>query len=298
MSNKIKLNRGRILLLLVIICQLLFGAFDLAEKVKNLLASDTPKEQEKILAEIIKKKPAWDSLVLLLKNIEFETQETTGIIRMENLCLDGIKRPYCLYIPSKYEPTKPMPLIIDLHGGVNRPTIVDSPEVYVKESPFTGYAEAQGYILLFPFGQAGATWWDSVGVKNILDQVRIAKRNYNINDNRVYMTGFSDGASASFFFAMTHPDDFAAFIPLNGHPGVGSIDFGIQNYFVNLFNRPLHVVNTDLDQLYQDKEIRPMMELAQKAGANILYRIYTGIGHDFAYESKEMPLIMRFIETN
>lgn len=298
MQKKIKLSHCLTLLALVFSFQLALGADDLALKVKNLLASNNPKEQGKSLTEITKNKPAWDTLVMLLRNIKFEAPETTGVIRMENLCRDGVKRPFCLYIPANYNSNQKAPLIVDLHGGVSRPEIIDSPEVYVKESSFLKYADEYGYVLLFPFGQAGAVWWDSVGSANILDQIRITKSKFNIDDNRVYMTGFSDGASGSFFFAMCCPTDFAAFIPYNGHPGVGSIDGGIQTYFVNLFNRPLWVINTDLDQLYPDKDMRPMMELAQKAGANLTYRIYTGIGHDFAYGAKELPVSMEFIETH
>ncbi|MDH5683989.1 MAG: hypothetical protein OEZ20_05955 [candidate division WOR-3 bacterium] len=292
------LSVTKVFILLALCFQFLTGATDLAPKIERLLNTDNTKEQAKLITDILKKKPSWDSLVSLLKDLKYETSETTGVIRLENLCLDGVKRPFCLYLPAKYDPNQKTPLITILHGGVNRPEIVEKPEEYVKEFPFTKYADEFGYILLFPFGQAGATWWDSVGVTNILDQIRITKRRFNIDDNRVYLTGFSDGASASFFFAMTDPNDFAAFMPFNGHPGIGSIDFGIQNYFVNLFNRPLYVVNTDLDQLYPDKAIRPMMELAQKAGANILYRIYTGIGHDFDYAPKELPLTIKFIQTH
>jgi hypothetical protein len=41
-----------------------------------------------------------------------------------------------------------------------------------------------------------------------------------------------------------------------------------------------------------------MMELAYSAGANILYRIYTGIGHDFDYADAELPHMLKFMENN
>jgi hypothetical protein len=44
--------------------------------------------------------------------------------------------------------------------------------------------------------------------------------------------------------------------------------------------------------------MRPMMQLAQNAGADLIYRIYTGIGHDFDYANKEIPIIARFLETH
>ncbi len=285
----------------IVVIAMLFAlsvrAEDLARKLDRLLAANDGKEQQKIIAQILKQKPSPDSLIALLKGIKFPAPDSTGIIRGENLCIDGVKRPFYWLVPKNYDPAKKTPLLVCIHGGVMRPEIIDKPEDLVYPT-FMDVANETGYIMLFPAGEAKAAWWDSVGVANVLAQIRTTKRKFNIDDNRVYMTGFSDGGSGSFFFAMCHPTDFAAFMPLNGHPGVGSIDGGIQMYFVNLFNRPLSVVNTDLDQLYPDKEMRPMMALAQQAGANLLYRIYTGIGHEFDYAEKEIPLMVKFMETD
>lgn len=151
---------------------------------------------------------------------------------------------------------------------------------------------------MFPVGQYGATWWDSVGIANILQQIRVTKREYNIDDNRVFMTGFSDGGSGSFLFAMSYPSYFAGFMSLNGHPGVGSEVGKIQTYFVNLFNRPVYVINTDEDELYPADEIRDMLELAHEVGADIFYRIHTGIGHEFDYAEEELPRMVSFMENN
>lgn len=287
-----------VVLWVLLILPLLTEGADLGGQLNQLLEAQEPAEQEKILESILKGRPSADTLMSLIKSIEFDKPEKRGVVRSENLCLDGVRRPFCWYVPQSYDPAKRASLLVCLHGGVSRPEIIEEPEKYVQESSYVQLAEESGYILLVPFGQDGATWWDSVGVANVLSQIRTTKRKFNIDDNRVYMTGFSDGASGSFFFAMCHPTDFAGFLPLNGHPGVGSIDGEIQTYFVNLSNRALSVVNTDLDALYPDKAIRPIMELARRAGANILYRIHTGIGHSFDYAPQEMPLMAKFMEAH
>ncbi|TES91252.1 MAG: PDZ domain-containing protein [Candidatus Cloacimonadota bacterium] len=280
----------------IFILQGFISAENLQINLNQLLNTDEGKERENFIEEILKINPSADTLITLLRNITFDEPEKKGIVLSESTCTDGVKRPFCWYIPETYNPTKKTSLLVYLHGGVSRVEIIDNPEEYVKESPFLKLADIEDYILLFPLGQEGATWWDSVGVANVLSQIRTTKRIFNIDDKRVYMTGFSDGGSGSFFFAMCHPTNFAVFLPLNGHPGVGSIDGGIQTYFVNLFNRPLSVVNTDLDPLYPDKKMRPMMNLAMEAKANLLYRIYTGIGHSFEYGKEEIPLMHQFME--
>jgi len=261
----------------------------------QLLNTNDRKEQEKLLEEILIEEPSHDEVTGLLRNTTYNKPENQGVILSENLCIDGVKRPFCWYIPETYDPAKKTPLLVYLHGGVSTPHIDENLEEYVENSPFLSLSENYSCILLFPFGQEGATWWDSIGVSNVLSQIRISKQNFNIDDNRVFMAGFSDGASGSFYFAMCYPTDFAAFFPLNGHPGVGSIDGGNHTYFVNLFNRPLSVINTDKDQLYPDEKIRPMMNLAIDAGANLLYRVYMGIEHSFDYGKEEIPLIQKFM---
>ena len=285
-------------LILVLIITSTATAGKLQTLLNQLLETNEVKKQDSLIEKILKENPSVDTLISSIKNITFKEPEKRGILLSENLCIDGVKRPFCSYVPETYNPSEKTPLLIYLHGGVGRKKLIENPEEYIKESPFLTLADTEGYILLFPLGQGGATWWDSVGVTNVLAQIRTTKRQFNIDDNRVYMTGFSDGGSGSFFFAMCHPTDFAAFLPLNGHPGVGSIDGGVHIYFINLFNRPLSVINTDMDQLYPDKKIRPMMVLAIKAGADLLYRIYTGIGHSFEYAKEEIPLMHRFMENH
>ncbi len=280
----------------IILCFHLLFSSELPSLIQELVHTESEERQNALIKEIILKQPGSDTVITLLKSISFSEPEQRGIIREEQYCIDGITRPFYWYVPDCYDHTRATPLLVYLHGGVGREHIIEDAETYVQESPFIPIAERYGYILLFPLGQAGATWWDSVGVTNVLSAVRSSKRRFNIDDNRVFMTGFSDGASGSFFFAMCHPTDFAAFLPLNGHPGVGSIDGGIQTYFINLFNRPLSVINTDEDPLYPSLSMTPMMELALKAGADLLYRIYRGIPHTFEYAQEELPRMLAFIK--
>ncbi|MGB3478522.1 MAG: dienelactone hydrolase family protein [bacterium] len=274
------------------------SAADLSQNLDALFYTDDIARQEELIAEISSHDVPINTLITLLKNTKFKKGVARGIRTAKNMCIDGIERPYYLYIPENYDHNKKTPLLVYLHGGVSRKDISEDDVKYFEDLPFVKMAEEQGYILLFPMGQYGATWWDSVGIANILQQIRVTKREYNIDDNRIFMTGFSDGGSGSFLFAMTYPSYFAGFLPLNGHPGVGSEVGKIQTYFVNLFNRPVYVINTDEDGYYPADKIHDMLNLAHEAGADIFYRIYTGIGHEFAYAEEELPRMVSFMENN
>ncbi len=285
-------------LIMLLSTPLITTAADFGENLDLLLRTEDPVKQEALMIEIVNSDVPTDTLITLLKDIEFKSIKARGFRARNILCIDGVERPYYLYIPSTYDYNKKTPLLVYLHGGVSRKDISEDDVKYFEDSPFVKMAEEQSCILLFPMGQYGATWWDSVGIANILQQIRVTKREYNIDDNRIFMTGFSDGGSGSFLFAMTYPSYFAGFLPLNGHPGVASEVGEIQTYFVNLFNRPVYVINTDEDGYYPADKIHDMLELAHEAGADIFYRIYTGIGHEFDYAEKELPRMVSFMENN
>ncbi len=82
----------------------------------------------------------------------------------------------------------------------------------------------------------------------------------------MWLGGFSDGASAAFLYGMVAPNDYAAFVALNGHMGVGSLDGNLPTYAPNLANTPVYAVTTFDDPLYPARVMRRTIEMAREAG--------------------------------
>lgn len=267
------------------------------EDLTTLLRSQDEVTTDALLERIVDAAPEWQEVAAELRAISFPLPDSTGSVFIDSMrCSDGVTRPYVTYLPSGYDPARPTPLLIYLHGGVSRRELPDDPRDYADAHPFLALAEEQTWVMIFPMGQENATWWDKVGIANVHAQLRTAKQRYNIDDDRVWMTGFSDGGSGSFGFAMLHPSEFAAFVPLNGHMGVSNLAGDLPTYAGNLANTPLHVINTDLDGLYPAARMRRTIEMALTAGADIRYREYVGIGHELAYAEEELPRIAQFLE--
>ena len=53
-----------------------------------------------------------------------------------------------------------------------------------------------------------------VNLRAILDRV---KRTYNVDENRVVLSGVSDGGTGAYYVAMRETTPFASFLPLNGY---------------------------------------------------------------------------------
>jgi len=260
----------------------------------SLLQSGKGPVRDALLAEILSASPDWRQVASHIESLRFADMQK-GIVLRTAACDDGVERPWVLFVPANYEPSVPTPLLVILHGGVSRKDLIEDPESWVENNPFTAFAEENDWLALYPLGQEGATWWDEVGMQNIRNLVRQVKTHYNVDDDRVWMAGFSDGGSAAFLHAMVAPTDYAAFVALNGHLGVGSLDGGLMTYAPNFLNTPLYAVTTDRDRLYPSHKMRPLIDMARAAGADILYREHEG-EHEFSYADEEFPLIARFLE--
>ena len=250
--------------------------------------------RDALLGEILSDSPDWRQVVTRIESIPFPDMQK-GIVLRTAVCEDGVERPWVLFVPSTYEPTIPTPLLVILHGGVSRTNLIEDPESWVEKNPFTKFADDNDWLALYPLGQEGATWWDEVGMGNIRNLIREVKTHYNVDDDRVWMGGFSDGASAAFLHAMVAPTDYAAFVALNGHLGVGSLDGNLMTYAPNFVNTPVYAVTTDRDRLYPSRKMRLLIDMARSAGADMLYREHEG-EHEFSYADEELPLIARFLE--
>ncbi|MFC1852163.1 hypothetical protein ACFL27_18365 [candidate division CSSED10-310 bacterium] len=284
----------------ITISALIFPAVSFADwqaDLTTLITMDQPDHQ--LLKKIVRADPDYWEVMTVIENLTFKQPEQTKHFTLRHYTgLDGESRPFVVYIPSAYDAQKPTPLLVYLHGGVSHKDIEEDPLKYARENEFVPVAEKENWLLLFPFGQGGATWWDEVGMNNILGEIKAVKRKFNVDDDQVALTGFSDGASGSFSLAMLLPDTFSCFIPLNGHIGVASIDGKLPLYVSNLTTTPLHVINTDIDRLYPSKSMKPMLDLAANAGADIEFKVYQGIGHDFDYAPRELPFIVKFIKAH
>ena len=214
----------------------------------------------------------------------------------QQLCADGQSRPYVVYTPTKPNP-KTKPLLVFLHGAVASPQVNANPEGYARKSPLVQLAETADCYLLFCFGQKGATWFDAVGQQMVMDEITAVKQQYPIDPNKIFLSGFSDGGSGVYYFAMTQPDPFAGFIAMNGSLKVASM-LGEEEIFpCNMNQKPLYVLNTTGDSLYPLEQITPSIDFLRKENPNITFKTPTG-DHFLGYLPEEQSALVDFIKNH
>lgn len=212
-------------------------------------------------------------------------------------CIDQVSRPYIVYTPKKIAPNQSLPLLIYLHGSVSSPNLKSDPLGYMKKSKLIELAEEGGFYLMFSYGQKGATWFNHVGTDMILGEVEQVKKSFNVNADKVFLIGFSDGGSGVIYQSMTHPTAFAGFIALNGSLNVAQKLGEAPMFPENNNHLPMYIVNTQNDMLYPINQIKPTIEYLEKYNPNINFVTPKG-NHEMSYLKDLTPEILKFIHSN
>lgn len=134
---------------------------------------------------------------------------------------DGLSRDYILYLPANYDGGEAVPLILNFHGyGSNA-------YEQMNYGDFRPIADTAGFLVVQPQGEPlnGITHWNVGGwtIGSTVDDVGFTaalidslSALYNINEDRVYATGMSNGGFMSFLLGCQLGDKIAAIAPVAG----------------------------------------------------------------------------------
>src|SRR5262249_57273030 len=120
----------------------------------------------------------------------------------------------------------------------------------------------------------------AANLRAILDQL---KRTYNVDENRVALSGVSDGGTGAYYAAMRDTTPYACVLPLNGFIAVLDNETAEDDgdlFPGNLRNKPLFVVNGVRDPMYPTSVVDPYIAHLQGAGADVTYRPQPRAAHD------------------
>ena len=205
--------------------------------------------------------------------------EAMAMIRKNNAArLEALKpkinnAPLVIHIPAGYDGANPVPLIVALHpyGGRAEPIAHTWKEIAadigaIVVAPQAHTRQAQGFAW-------GIMEHAEYTILNAIDR---AQKKYNIDGERIVLTGFSQGSTMSFYVGLKHPDRIAGVIPVSGfYDGIlNPIPPRVSETFPRFF-----IMNGALDAEAQNN--RHVASALQSAGAMVELRIYDGIGHAF-----------------
>ncbi len=139
---------------------------------------------------------------------------------------DGRTRTYLIHLPASYNKDKAWPVVLVFHGGGG------NGEQMAKLTGFSRKADQEGFIAVYPNGtglwQSRFLTWNAGNCcawayENRIDDIGFIraliaklKKDYAVDDRRMYATGISNGGMMSYRLACELSDQIAAIGPVAG----------------------------------------------------------------------------------
>jgi dienelactone hydrolase len=117
-----------------------------------------------------------------------------------------------VYVPKGFAPCKSSPLLMAFHGSGG--------EGHDSDDLWTETADALGMIVVAPTDKTADLGYRYTEPERqrAMAALRWARRRFDVDENRVFVTGVSRGGHLSWDLALRHPDQFAALAPMIGGP--------------------------------------------------------------------------------
>ena len=152
-----------------------------------------------------------------------KTEQKTGDI-LHSIETGGRKRYFIVHVPKNYDPAKPAPVVLSLHGAAMNGTMMVG---------FTGLnetSEKNGFLVVYPSGTGTGSFltWNAGGfsgqfaqnrpddvsfIRLMLDEI---SKKYNVDTKRVFACGMSNGGMMCYRLAAELSDRIAAIAPVAG----------------------------------------------------------------------------------
>jgi len=243
----------------------------------------------------------WEQITGLLKPVSPVAQ---GALEEKNLLndlrgcylrayvseIDGSVQRYAVAVPEEYDGSKPFPLIVALHGAGgdhwSAMKMVNGFSAFVvgaekSNKHFFPPDLPPDFIIACPNGHGyKGPGYRGTGEYDVMKVIKEMFANYNIDPDRVYLTGASKGGRGTWEIGMKHPELFAAIAPVAGAPDRA------EELIKEVGDMKFYVFHGRNDKIIRVEPDRKMVVMLMEAGAQIEYDEIEDMGHEasvFAY---------------
>lgn len=204
---------------------------------------------------------------------------------------------YQVYVPADYTPTRMWPIIVYLHGngrqgndGLRQTDAEFANSIRHNRSLIPA-------IVIFPQGRVSTRWLFSEMEELVVAELDHTIAEFRSDSKRIYLTGFSMGATGAYRVAYRWPNKFAALVAVAGRiesgssyaPQVTEIDRQT-NFFVaapdafaalalRIKHIPMWIFHGDADETVPVEQSRRFVAALKKADADVRYTEYPGANH-------------------
>jgi len=258
-------------------------ALDIKSEVDLFLATQDPDVEKQVLKRLRSGQVQHETVKSIFRARAKKNLAPAGLQSNLKITHNGKDYPYALFLPESSRPDEKIPLVVVLHGlgGSGANTLPAWVERLGKK-----------VAVLCPTYPMGA-WWARPAEEMVLNLIDETREKYNIDSDRVFLAGLSNGAIGAYMIGMFYPDRFAGLIPI-----AGSITPRFMHFLVNLRNTPIYMIQGAHDPIFPIQLSRRIHKILSDMKYPVRYREHgeKGLAHGghFLPES-EVPAMVEWI---
>lgn len=189
---------------------------------------------------------------------------------------------YLLYLPKNYNSKDKFPLMMFLHGSGERGNNL---ELVKKHGPpkLIDQGKDFPFIIVSPQCPNGIRWKTNTLIALLDDIIR----NYNVDENRIYITGLSMGGYGTWKLANEIPERLAAIIPICG--------WGDSWTICEIGDLPVWAFHGAKDNVVNPQKSKELVDAIIACKGNAKLTIYPEAYHDSWTQTYDNPEIYEWL---
>lgn len=160
------------------------------------------------------------------------------------------------------------PLVITLHGASSSVEAHKNTACYAEPGLDTLNA-----FILSPYAEGGL-WFEPQYQQMMADLLFLMKKYWPIEEDKIAMTGYSNGGSASWLFSKYQANTLSAAIPMASSYDVHELDGSVHAWDI-----PLYVIHGENDELFPVDTTQSWVDASNNAGSDITFVVAPNLGH-------------------
>jgi phospholipase/carboxylesterase len=213
-----------------------------------------------------------------------ESRQNVGVMHAGNEKFE--RGGFSLYVPETYDSAKPHPVVVALHGGAG----------HGRAFLWTWLRQARsrGVIILSPTARGG-TWSlmdPEIDAGNIAHMLAYLDKHWNIDKNRLLLTGMSDGGTFCYLCGLMGQARFSHLAPVSASFQAMLLEFVESE---RLRGMPVYLTHGALDWMFPIDIARQANRALTAAGARVTYREIEDLSHTYPVEENG-PILDWFLQ--
>jgi predicted peptidase len=200
---------------------------------------------------------------------------------------------YVVYVPRGYTRDRAWPALVFLHGrgecgrdGLKHLTQGIGPAVM-------GNTEEWPFVILMPQKPDPNRNWEEYDTE-VMGMLAATKSEFRIDEDRVSLTGLSQGGHGTWVLGSRHAGTWAALVPICGYggsrPSVEPSEETARAIAAGIGSLPVWAFHGEADEVVRAVETRTIVRALRANGSSVIETYYPGVGHnswDKAYRDEK-----------